>query len=134
MAVVLAQQRQKTVAVVNYSVDSGFASSGTVIRPNSIITVAGNGRPGFRGDNGPATVASLESPASVAVDAAGDIFIAESGADHWQSVSATRRYRIVLDDRTEEDAAIRTTAGTHAFLGNRGRPEESGPNVLPSAR
>jgi len=36
-----------------------------------ITTVAGTGSSGFSGDNGPATSASLSSPAGVAVDASG---------------------------------------------------------------
>jgi len=44
-----------------------------------ITTVAGNGSFAFLGDNGPATSASLGSPYSVAVDAAGNLFIADLG-------------------------------------------------------
>ena len=43
-----------------------------------IITVAGNGTAGYSGDNGPATAAELDDPAGVAVDAAGDLFIADT--------------------------------------------------------
>ena len=43
-----------------------------------ITTVAGNGTEGYSGDNGPATAAELDGPAGVAVDAAGDLFIADS--------------------------------------------------------
>ena len=44
-----------------------------------IITVAGNGTAGYSGDNGPATAAELDSPRGLAVDSAGDLFIADSG-------------------------------------------------------
>ncbi len=44
-----------------------------------IDTVAGNGSPAYSGDGGPATNASLFDPRGVAVDAAGDIFIADTG-------------------------------------------------------
>ena len=43
-----------------------------------IITVAGNGTAGYSGDNGPATAAELNSPNGVAVDSAGDLFIADT--------------------------------------------------------
>jgi len=46
----------------------------------TITTVAGNGTPGSAGDGGPATSATLEHPAGVAVDAQGDLFIADSRA------------------------------------------------------
>lgn len=48
------------------------------VTPAGIITtVAGNGTAGFSGDGGPATAAQLNRPWDVAVDAAGDIFIAD---------------------------------------------------------
>ena len=42
-----------------------------------ITTVAGNGTSGFSGDGGPATEASLAAPGGVAVDSAGNLFIAD---------------------------------------------------------
>lgn len=43
-----------------------------------ISTVAGNGLQGFSGDGGPATAAQLESPIDVAVDAKGNLYIADA--------------------------------------------------------
>jgi trimeric autotransporter adhesin len=42
-----------------------------------ITTVAGNGIPGFSGDNGAATSAQLNMPDGVAVDAVGNLYIAD---------------------------------------------------------
>jgi secreted PhoX family phosphatase len=44
----------------------------------NIITVAGNGTPGYSGDNGPATAAELNWPHGIAVDSAGNLFIADT--------------------------------------------------------
>jgi NHL repeat len=44
-----------------------------------IYTVAGNGRRGFSGDGGPATAAELSDPLEVALDAAGNLLIADTG-------------------------------------------------------
>jgi sugar lactone lactonase YvrE len=44
-----------------------------------ITTVAGNGSEGFSGDGGPAAGARLRNPIGVALDAAGNLFIADSG-------------------------------------------------------
>jgi uncharacterized protein (TIGR03437 family) len=44
-----------------------------------ITTVAGTGMQGFSGDNGPATGAQLSGPAGVAVDAAGNVYVADFG-------------------------------------------------------
>ena len=49
------------------------------VSPDGIITtVAGNGAQGFSGDGGPAAAASLSDPERVAVDASGNLFIADS--------------------------------------------------------
>jgi sugar lactone lactonase YvrE len=48
------------------------------IAPDGTSTiVAGNGTPGFSGDAGPATSAQLDTPTAIAVDAIGDLFIAD---------------------------------------------------------
>lgn len=52
-----------------------------------ISTAAGNGDLGFGGDNGPATASSLNVPASVAVDAQGNLYIADSGNSLIRKVS-----------------------------------------------
>ena len=44
-----------------------------------IITVAGTGEAGYSGDGGPATAAMLNGPAGLAIDAAGDLYISDSG-------------------------------------------------------
>ena len=58
-------------------------SGNNVIRKvgtNGIITtVAGNGTNGYSGDGGAATNAELNQPTGVAVDATGNLFI----ADYW---------------------------------------------------
>jgi len=44
-----------------------------------IVTVAGTGTAGYSGDGGLATSAQLTGPDGVAVDASGDLFIADTG-------------------------------------------------------
>ncbi len=68
-------------------------SSNEVVRRVSattqlISTVAGNGRMGTTGAGGPATSASLDFPEGVAVDRAGDLYIASSYANLVQFVNA----------------------------------------------
>jgi sugar lactone lactonase YvrE len=49
------------------------------VDPDGIITtVAGEGTPGWSGDGGPATDAKLNRPSGVFVDAAGDLYIADT--------------------------------------------------------
>jgi uncharacterized protein (TIGR03437 family) len=52
-----------------------------------ITTVAGNGTPGFGGDNGPATSAQLYYPSGVAVDAAGNVYIADTFNNRVRKIS-----------------------------------------------
>jgi sugar lactone lactonase YvrE len=54
-----------------------------------ITTVAGNGTYGFSGDGGRATSAELNQPYGVAADAAGNIYIADSGNSRIREVSAS---------------------------------------------
>jgi sugar lactone lactonase YvrE len=66
-----------------------------------ISVFAGNGSPGFGGDGGPATQANLHSPGGLAVDATGNLYIADTG---------NQRLRVVNPNGT-----IRTFAGTGAI-------------------
>ena len=52
----------------------------------AISTVAGNGHPGFSGDNGPASAAQLNQPYDVALDAAGKLYIADYGNQRVRAV------------------------------------------------
>jgi DNA-binding beta-propeller fold protein YncE len=88
------------------------------IRPDGaghvIDTVAGNGTYGYSGDGGPATSASLRGPADVAVDADGNLYIADT-------FNACIR-------RVDADGIITTFAGTpeqHGFGGDGGPPGEA---------
>jgi len=53
----------------------------------TIFTAAGNGSFGYFGDGGAATAAGLTDPTSVAFDAHGDLFIADSGNDAIREVT-----------------------------------------------
>ena len=58
------------------------------VTPQGIIsTVAGNGVYGFTGDGGPATSASFNLPTSLAVDAAGNLFIADNKNNRIRKVT-----------------------------------------------
>ena len=55
--------------------------------PGTISTVAGNGGAGFSGDGGLATSAQLMTPLGLAVDAAGNLYIADAGNHRVRKVS-----------------------------------------------
>jgi uncharacterized protein (TIGR03437 family) len=70
-----------------YIADSGHNRIRKVSLSGVISTVAGNGAQGFSGDGGPATSASLNWPEGVAVDAAGNLYIADCNNQRIRKVS-----------------------------------------------
>ena len=80
----------------------------------TITTVAGTGVEGHSGDGGPATSAQLHGPGGLAVDAAGNLYIADQG-----------NYRVRRVDRF---GTITTVAGT----GTRGYSGDGGPATAAS--
>ena len=63
-----------------------------------ISTVAGDGTDGYGGDGGPATAAQLNYPNSVAVDGAGNLYIADSGNGRIRKVDSAGVISTVAGD------------------------------------
>jgi sugar lactone lactonase YvrE len=59
------------------------------VKTGIITTIAGNGTAGFSGDSGPATGAELNFPSGVAVDAGGNLFVADSSNSRVRRVDFT---------------------------------------------
>ncbi|MCA1674133.1 MAG: hypothetical protein LC799_18695, partial [Actinobacteria bacterium] len=61
-----------------------------MLSPSGVITtVAGNGTAGFSGDGGPATAAQLSNPYAVAVDGAGNAYVADTGNHRVRKIDAS---------------------------------------------
>ena len=71
-----------------YIADMANARIRKVAATGIITTVAGNGVVGYGGDGGPATAASLNQPDAIAVDSAGNLFIADSNNQMIRKVDA----------------------------------------------
>jgi trimeric autotransporter adhesin len=86
-----------------YIADTNNCRIRLVTRSTGIITtVAGDGAVGYKGDGGPATSASLHNPWGIAVDASGNIYIADID---------NHRIRLV----TRSTGIITTVAGDGTF-------------------
>src|SRR5579872_1889064 len=76
----------------------------------TIKTVAGNGTAGYSGDKGPATSAQIYSAFSVAVDAAGNLYIADGGNNCIRKVDGTGTITTVAGNGTAGFSADGTAA------------------------
>jgi sugar lactone lactonase YvrE len=83
------------------------------------IVVAGNGFAGFNGDGGPATVAQLNNPSGVALDAAGNLFIADGRNNRIRRVDAAGTITTVAGGGSEGlgDGGPATSAQLSAPIG-----------------
>src|SRR5437667_4716858 len=79
----------------------------------TIVTVAGTGAAGYAGDNGPATQALLNGPFGLALDAAGNLYIAD-----------TYNFRV---RKLSPEGTITTVAGTGqaGFSGDSGKATDA---------
>ncbi len=80
------------------------------VSPHNITTVAGNGSAGPNGDNGPATSAQLTGPSGLAMDGAGNLFIADTGNNTIRRVDAI----------TQQITTVAGTVGQASFGGDGG--------------
>ena len=105
-------------------VESSGAAADYNVAIGDIITVAGDGKPGYKGDNGFANQAELDQPSGVAVDAAGDLFIADSEnnviREVIESSGAAAAYGVAIGD-------IITVAGDNAASATGGYSGDGGP-------
>ncbi|MFF1359993.1 RICIN domain-containing protein [Streptomyces sp. NPDC058297] len=72
-----------------------------VTTDGKISTVAGAGSPGFAGDGGPAVSARLNGPYGVAVDSAGDLYIADAENHRVRKVTVDGKISTVAGTGTE---------------------------------
>jgi hypothetical protein len=78
----------EAIAVKGGLANSAVATATITILIPTVYTVAGNGTAGYSGDGGLATAAQLNGPWSLAVDSAGDLYIADRVNNRVREVSA----------------------------------------------
>jgi len=72
-----------------YIADSRNNRIRKIATDGTVTTVAGNALAGFSGENAPATLAELNHPTGVAIDAAGNLYIADTGNNRVRLVYPT---------------------------------------------
>lgn len=72
---VVARNSRGSSSSATWSFSTGSAAPGQ--QQYLVLTVAGNGTMGYSGDGGPATSAQLQSPATLALDSTGNLYIAD---------------------------------------------------------
>jgi len=107
----------------NIFIADGYNNRVRKVSAGVITTVAGNGTKGFSGDGGPATAASLNFPVAVAVDAAGNLFIADLYNNRIREVSAAGIITTVAGN-----GASNAQSGQGAFSGDGGPATSAGLN------
>ncbi len=111
------------IAGLDHQVRTVAASTGTFygqsMTAGDIYTVAGNGTAGFAGDGGPAISAALRDPAAVAVDATGNLVIADEGNNRVRVVAA-RTGTFYGQSMTTGDIYTVAGNGSHGIPGDGG--------------
>jgi sugar lactone lactonase YvrE len=71
-----------------YIADSAHHRIRKVTAAGIISTIAGNGDPSYTGDNGPADLATLDTPSGITIDGAGNLYIADTGNNAVRKITA----------------------------------------------
>jgi hypothetical protein len=104
-----------------YIADSQHNMIRKVDTTQTISTIAGNGDAGYAGDNGPAANSTLNTPSGVAVDGAGNLYIADTGNNVIREiVAATGIIKTVAGNGTQGnsgDGGLAITASLNQPLG-----------------
>lgn len=95
------------VRVINMQ-STSITVFGQTVAPGNIQTVAGNRTRGFSGDTGPATSAAFDAPYGIAIDPAGNLYIADQINNRIRMVDPTGIINTIIGD------------GTGAFSGDGG--------------
>src|SRR6516162_2258241 len=87
---------------------------------STLTRIAGNSRAGYSGDGGAATQAQLNAPAGLAIDGAGDIFIADAGNNVVREVTPDGKIQTIAGNGTQGysgDFGVATQAQLHSPSG-----------------
>ncbi len=112
-----------------YIADTSHVRVRKVDTSGIITTVAGSGALGFSGDGGPATGAAFNAPNAVAVDGAGNLFIADQTANRVRKVNTSGIITTVAGNGTFGFAGDGGPATNAQLLGIEGIAADSAGNL-----
>ena len=95
--------------------DYGSSTIRKITSAGAISTVAGTGTWGYAGDGGAASKATLANPVGVALDNAGNLFIADSGSNTIRKIGTDGNIRTVLSNVSPQSIAA-DAAGNVYFV------------------
>ncbi len=84
----IADSLHNRIRMVCASAASATIQGTTCTGAGIISTIAGSGNPSYTGDSGPAASATLNGPGDVAIDGAGNLYIADSGNNVIRMITA----------------------------------------------
>jgi trimeric autotransporter adhesin len=84
------------IRAVNPQASGSITVAGVSINAGDIATIAGTGTAGYSGDSHAATLAELNNPGGIFVDASGNIFISDGGNSVIRSVSTAGNIQTVV--------------------------------------
>src|SRR5262249_55832572 len=103
-----------------YIADSLNSRVRRVTPTGTISTVAGNGTAGLGGDGGAATSAQINSPTGVAVDAAGNLYIADFANNRVRQVTAGGTISAIGGTDWILPSSVAADAAGNAYVGDSG--------------
>jgi uncharacterized protein (TIGR03437 family) len=89
-----------------YVADYGNSTVRKIDAKGNISTIAGTGAWGFTGDGGPAAKAQLAAPYSLAIDSAGNIYVADTGNANIRKITTDGNIQTVVSNVTVNSLAV----------------------------
>lgn len=113
-----------------YVSDFGAHRVYRVSATNGLVTVAGTGKAGDAGDNGPAAAALLHSPAGLAFDPAGNLYVGDSGNKRVRRILLPTSKTIESLPAAQLQLPVVATGLAHTFAGELWVPDGNGGTLM----
>jgi trimeric autotransporter adhesin len=97
------------------------------VTPKGLVTIAGSGKPGKTGDGGPAATSFLNSPAGLAFDPAGNLYIGDTGNKKVRMVNLAGTISSVPETQL---LPVVATGLAHTFAGDLWVPDGNGGTLM----